>query len=131
MLRLAAHRSRTILLVVMAVLFSQLALASYVCPSGATRSSPVMMEMAPGEPCEGMAQGQDEQQPMLCYQHCNAAPQASELVKLPVVSLPAIIHILVMPLAVASAQTERLAPAHADPQPPPEPVFLSTLRLRV
>lgn len=128
MFRLAARRVRTIMLVVLAVLFSQVALASHVCPSGAG-SEPAMMEMAPGEPCEGMAQDQD--QPMLCYQHCNGAPQASDLVKLPVVSLPAIIHVVVMPLAVASARTDRLAPEHADPQPPPGPVFLSTLRLRV
>lgn len=124
MFRRAAFRLRTTVLVVLALLFAQMALASYVCPT-AFSAEPAAMEMAPGESCEGMVQ--DEERPALCYQHCNGAPQVSDLVKLPVVSLPAIVHVVELPLRVFSAQT--LGPA-AQPQPPPAPVFFSTLRLR-
>jgi hypothetical protein len=120
-------RLRTTILVVLALLFAQMALASYVCPTVASRER-AAMEMTPGEPCEGMVQDQDQERPALCYQHCNGAPQVSDLVKLPVVSLPAIVHVVELPLLVFSAQT--LGPA-AQPQPPPAPVFFSTLRLRV
>lgn len=127
MFRRAAFRLRTTVLVVLALLFAQMALASYVCPTAAS-AEPAAMEMAPGESCEGMVQ--DEGRPALCHQHCNGAPQVTDLVKLPVVSLPAIVHVVVLPLLLASAQA--LGPAaQAQPQPPPDPVFFSTLRLRV
>jgi hypothetical protein len=123
------RRLCTSLLVVLALLFSQLALANYICPTGA---SPVesMMEMAPGQPCEGMASDQD--QPALCHQHCADAPQSFDAVKLPSVSLPAVVQVLVVPLASdLAAQEEQAFAGRGDAQPPPEPVFLSTLRLRV
>lgn len=125
MFRCATFRLRTTILVVLALLFAQIALASYVCPT-AFGAEPAAMEMAPGESCEGMVQ--DEERPALCHQHCNGAPQVTDLVKLPVVSPPAIVHVVVLPLLLASAQA--LGPA-AQPQPPPDPVFFSTLRLRV
>ncbi len=128
MFSLGAHRIRTVLLVVLALLFSQLAVAGYVCPPG-EGAAPAMMEMAPGEPCEGMAQ--DPDQPMLCHQHCNGAPQASDLVKLPVVSPPAIIHVVVLPVPLAAGEAAGVHAEQVEPHAPPEPVFLSTLRLRV
>ena len=117
--------------VVLSLLFSQLALAAYVCPGTSAADEAAVMEMAPGEPCQGMAQA-DKRQPVLCYQHCSGAPQASDAVKLPVLSLPAIVHVLVLPLVIDdAAQAHALRADHAPPQPPPEPIFLSTLRLRV
>lgn len=124
-----AHRLTTTFFVVLSLLFSQLALANYVCPTGMAGEQ-AMMEMAPGEPCEGMAS--DPDQPVLCLQHCTNAPQSFDAVKLPTVSLPAVVHGLLVPLAIDAAAQE--AQAHAgqgEAQPPPEPVFLSTLRLRV
>jgi hypothetical protein len=53
-----SRRLRTSLLVVMTTLFSQLALANYICPTGSSTVDSIM-EMAPGEPCEGMASDQD------------------------------------------------------------------------
>lgn len=103
MFRCATFRLRTTILVVLALLFAQMALASYVCPTVASGER-AAMEMTPGEPCEGMVQDQDQERPALCYQHCNGAPQVSDLVKLPVVSLPAIVHVVVLPLLLASAQ---------------------------
>ena len=125
----SARRISTAVVVVLSLLFSQLALANYVCPTG-TSGEQAVMEMAPGEPCEGMAA--DQGQPVLCLQHCTNAPQSFDAVKLPSVSLPAVVQVLIVPLAIDPATQEAQAYAgEGDAQPPPEPVFLSTLRLRV
>ena len=125
----SARRISTAVLVVLSLLFSQLALANYVCPTG-TAGEPAVMDMAPGQPCEGMAS--DQEQPVLCHQHCTNAPQSFDAVKLPSVSLPAVVQVLVVPLAIDPAAQEAQAYAgEGDAQVPPEPVFLSTLRLRV
>ena len=129
MFRSAARRTGTALLVVLAMLFSQLALASYLCPADSGQETAVM-EMAPGEPCQGMAA--DPDQPVLCHQHCTNAPQSADGLKLPTVSLPAVVQGLVVPLAIDAAAREAGAFAVAlEAQPPPDPLFLSTLRLRV
>jgi hypothetical protein len=129
MSRTAARRFHISLLLVVSLLFSQLALASYVCPAGGEAEQSVM-EMAPGEPCEGMAAEQDRT--VLCYQHCTDAPQSSDAVKLPSLSMPAVVQVLLVPLALDRATQDAALFADArQGQPPPEPVFLSTLRLRV
>ena len=129
MLRTKARRFHTIFLLVVSLLFSQLALANYVCP-GAVEPVQGVMEMAPGEPCEGMAAAQD--QTVLCYQHCTDAPQSFDGMKLPSLSVPVVMQVLLVPLTVDVATQEAAVFADAgEGQPPPEPVFLSTLRLRV
>jgi hypothetical protein len=123
------HRQRltTIFVVVLSLLFSQMALASYVCP---TQSGAAAMAeaMAAGQPCEGM----DPAQPALCHQHCVGAAQSFEALKLPCASLPAIVQVLVLPAALDIALTT-VAPSASTPEarPPPDPLFLATLRLRV
>ncbi|MDR6537534.1 hypothetical protein [Variovorax soli] len=135
MFRLAARRVRTTVLVVLALLFSQLALANYVCPSGEraqSDSSPAMV-MADGQPCEGMAMmPTDTDQPVLCYQHCVNAPQSFEPAQIPTLSLPAVVQVLVVPLVLDLQVSEAVATSDAgEARPPPDPLFLSTLRLRV
>lgn len=116
------HRLTTTLLVVLSLLFSQLALAAYVCPQRADA-----MTMA-GMPCDGM----DSQQPALCHQHAADPGQTFEAVKLPVASQPALVQMLVLPLAsVADAARAMPTAAAAEVRPPPDQLFLSTLRLRV
>jgi hypothetical protein len=121
------HRLTTAFFVVLSLLFSQLALANYVCPGEAEAAAMAEM-MASGEPCEGM----DEAQPALCFQHAAGAAQSFEAVKVPAPSLPMVVQVLVLPLVLdtmqASALPEALAP---ETRPPPDPLFLSTLRLRV
>jgi hypothetical protein len=130
MFRRAARRLRTAFLVVLSLLFAQLALATYVCPAGSPAAAgPAVMRMASGEPCEGMAS--DEARPLLCHQHCANAPQSPDAVKLPAVSLPAVVQLLVLPPASAASGRQAGPAAKGEPPPPPEPVFLSTLRLRV
>lgn len=127
MLRRSAHRLTTTLFVVLSLLFSQLALAQYVCPQQADAATMAEM-MASGMPCEGM----DMDQPALCAEHSSSAPQSFEAVKVPAASLPMVVQVLELPLVLDAAQATTV-PVVATPeaQPPPDPLFLSTLRLRV
>ena len=123
------RRLSTTILVLLALLFSQLALANYVCPTGLTGEQ-VTMEMAPGEPCEGMAPDQD--QPVLCHQHSINVPQSFEPAQVPAVSLPAVVQVLAVPLVLDALASEAAATAVVgQARPPPDPLFLATLRLRV
>ena len=125
MARRSAQRMTTTLFVVLSLLFSQLALANYVCPRQADATAMVAM-MEAGMPCEGM----DPQQPALCHQHAVDLAKTFEAVKLPSVWLPVVVQILELPpeLDVSAANAVRWT---LTPQPPPDPLFLSTLRLRV
>ena len=127
MLRRPFHRLTTTFFVVFTLLFSQLALAGYVCPAQAEVSAMAEM-MASGEPCEGM----DQAQPVLCHQHSAGAAQSFEAVKLPAASLPMLVQVLVLPMVLQAVEAIAV-PVAASPeaQPPPDPIFLSTLRLRV
>ena len=125
--RRRSHRLTTVLCMVLALLFSQLALASYVCPAQAEIARMAEM-MASGEPCEGM----DPVQPTLCHQHAADASQTFEAVKLPAAGLPTSVQVLELPLVLDAAEAA-VVPAsfRAEGQSPPDPLFLSTLRLRV
>jgi len=128
MIRRRLHRLTTTFFVAVSLLFSQLALANYVCP-GAT-DAVVMAEMtAAGVPCDGM----DQAQPTLCHQHSAGVAQSFEAVKVPAPSLPAIVQVLVVPLVLDAVEAvdAPLAATGSDEHPPPDPLFLSTLRLRV
>lgn len=125
----AIHRLTTTLLVVVSLLFSQLALAAYICSTDQQAPAAMAaMEMHGEEPCEGM----DAAQPALCFQHCSEAPQTFDPLKVPAVSLPAVVQMLVVPLVIdVDGARETAAVTHAPNHPPPDPLFLSTLRLRV
>lgn len=84
--------------------------------------------MADGEPCDGM----DETQPVLCHQYASGAAQTFEAIKLITPSQPALVQVLILP-PVPLVEVTALAPitARPEPRPPPDPLFLATLRLRV
>ena len=125
MLRRSAHRVITMSFMVLSLLFAQLALASYACPAGTAAMAEMMVA---GQPCEGM----DEAQPTLCHQHATGTAQSFEAVKLPAASQPAIVQVLVLPLALDADESSAVPrAASAEARPPPDPIFLSTLRLRV
>lgn len=127
MLRRAADRLTATFFVALSLLFSQLALASYVCP-GQVGTTAMTEMMASGEPCDGM----DQTQPVLCHQHAVGAAQSVEAVKLPAASIPMLVQVLVLPLVFRAVEVETLPVASApEARPPPDPIFLSTLRLRV
>lgn len=123
----AARRLATATVAILSLLFAQLAWAVYVCP--AAMDAAVMAQMAAmGEPCEGM----DTQQPALCHQHAVGVAQSFEAVKVLAPSLPLIVQVFEVPLVIERPlDLPRLQAGEPQPRPPPEPVFLATLRLRV
>jgi hypothetical protein len=125
--RLSLHRLVTTFFMVLSLLFSQLALASYVCPGKGDAAAMAEM-MASGAPCTGM----DDAQPALCHEHAAASAQSFEAAKVPTPSLPMVVQVLQLPLVLDAAEAQALPPAStAEARPPPDPLFLSTLRLRV
>jgi hypothetical protein len=111
---------------VLSLLFSQLALANYVCPGEADAMA--MAEMvAAGEPCAGM----DTAQPALCHQHAAGMSASFEQIKLTVPSLPAVVQAMVLPLLLPMEGRDVPVQARPEQHPPPDPVFLATRRLRV
>lgn len=127
MRRLLRHRLGTTFIVVLSLLLAQLALARYVCPLEADADAMAAM-MAAGQPCEGM----DTQQPALCHAHAADPAKTFEAMKLPAVALVAVLQVLALPL-VLDALAAQAVPAMATPEakPPPDPLFLTTLRFRV
>ena len=125
MARRCAQRMITIWFVVLSLLFSQFALASYVCPRQVDTTAMVAM-MEAGMPCEGA----DEQQPALCHQHAADLVKSFEAVKLPNVWLPVVVQMLELPPEL-DASAARAVGWTVAWQPPPDPLFLSTLRLRI
>ena len=114
----------TAIFVVIALVFAQVAIAAYVCGQDALAAAQMA---AMGEPCEGM----DTDQPALCQQVASDPSQSFEQLKLAAPTLPAVLTVVVLPALVSLDQ--RAAPGVFAPvlRPPPDPLFLSTLRLRV
>ncbi len=127
MLRRRIHRLSTTVCVVLSLLFSQLALASYVCLQQADAGA-MAAAMEGGQPCDSM----DPTQPVLCHQHWADPAKTVDAVKLPLAAQPALVQVLERP-GVSEADADRAVPptASSQAQPPPDPLFLSTLRLRV
>ena len=127
MYRSFVARLTTTFVVVLSLLFSQLALANYVCPAETDPAAMATM-MASGQPCRDM----DQAHPALCHEHGAASPQSFEPIKAPAATLPMLVQVLELPLVLdADAATVAPVAARRDARPPPEPLFLSTLRLRV
>lgn len=115
------------LFMAMSLLFSQLALANYSCPVGAESAAMAQMAAA-GMHCDGM----DQAQPALCHEQATSAPQSFEAVKLPQPSFPMVIQVLRLPVVRDAAEAIAVPPADTpEARPPPDPLFLATLRLRV
>jgi hypothetical protein len=153
------HRTLTAFLAVLALLWSQLALAAYACPGAghapgiatdaATSRLSMAERMAAGEPCDGMAERGDRHsdtgseshsnsnsaQSALCHQHCADAPQSADAAQPPVPTLPVLVQAWPAPLLPVAWAVGAPPPAHraaqAPRRPPPAPLFLATLRLRV
>jgi hypothetical protein len=127
MLRRPTHRLTAAFLVALALLFSQLVLASYVCP-GQSGAAAMAESMAAGEPCEGM----DQEQPALCHQYSAGAAQSPEAVKPLAVSAPAVVEVFVLPMVLQTLDAIAIpVAALTEAQPPPDTVLLYTLSLRV
>ena len=120
-------RHRTIVFVVLSLLFSQLALANYLCPALAPQQDMATM-MAAGVRCEEI----DKAQPALCHQHATDLGQVVQAAQLLAPSLAAVIQVLfVVPLLSGTEAVAIPRASTPEAQPPPDPIFLATLRLRV
>lgn len=109
-------------------LFAQLALAGYLCAQINPTQSQAPMGMDGNTPCQAM----DSAQPALCHAHC--ADDGTTIVSFstPALAPPALHNLLTLTLALIVEHADRKpAPTEPAAQPPPEPLFLFTLRLRV
>ena len=118
---------KTVVFVVLSLLFSQMALAAYVCPVQANPAGMTEM-MAAGMPCDGA----DAAQPALCHQHGVDLQRLFELAQVACPTLPSVIQVLLIPATSDAEDAVALPPASTpEARPPPDPIFLSTLRFRV
>ncbi|MDQ2971859.1 MAG: hypothetical protein ABIY40_04400 [Rhodanobacteraceae bacterium] len=81
-------RLRLTLLVVLSLLFQQLALASYVCAAADMPASDAAMIVH----CQGMSMAQAKQSPALCTWHCaqqSASTQSTQAPSVPALSFAA------------------------------------------
>lgn len=118
---------KTIVLMVLSLLISQLALANYLCPAEAPPQGMAAM-MAAGVPCGE----KDQAQPALCHQHAADPGQVAQAAQVVTPSLPILFQVLTV-RPVLSATDAVAIPRASSPEakPPPHPIFLATLRLRV
>ena len=122
------RRTLTVSLAVLSLLFSQLALANYICP-GAAAPEQMVEVMASGEPCSGM----DDVAPVLCHQHAIDTSQSFETAKVATTpTLPALVQTWVLPVLLDSERVIALSFSDApEIRPRTDPLYLQTLRLRV
>lgn len=110
------HRFRLALVVILCLLFQQVALAAYACPI--ERMPPDMAAMA--DHCAGMGMQQARDNPALCAKHC--APDVTTAADHVLLSVPALMlptgfsPILATPLTHVEVQAE-VPIARSDPPP--------------
>ena len=111
------HRLRIALVVILCLLFQQVALAAYACPM--EQMPPEMTAMA--EHCAEMGMQPDQDNPTLCSKHCS--PDFSTLTDHVKVSVPALMlppvafaPVLVTPVTHVAVQAE-IPIARSDPPP--------------
>lgn len=132
-LRPSAHRS-LILVLLITLLFSRLALASYVCPLPQLQA-PVMASQMKGEACtqsNDHSKMIDAAQPNLCAQHFSDQRQVTNAVAQSLASEPVLFFAYALPPPLPSPMWQL-----ATPDSPPDSggsddtLFLLTLRLRI
>ena len=113
-------RIRVVAVAIGALLFAQLSVAAYACPSSTTRGADV--EMAPD--CAGMVSeaNRDAASPNLCAEHCHYGQQSDQprtpgvpavaLVELYAVSLPLLLSDPILPAAESRGLLTARPPPH-------------------
>ena len=97
-------RVRVIGVAIFALLFAQLSVAAYACPSTAKPAAEVMM----GMDCEGMSSQLDPASPNLCAEHCQDDSQSDQL-RTPTVLLMALVSLYVVPLTSTLAEPSQFS----------------------
>ena len=113
----ARHRLRIALVVILCLLFQQLALAAYACPM---EQMPPQME-AMAEHCAEMGMQQAQDNPALCAKHCSpdfSTPADHAKLSVPALMLPpvAFAPVLATPVTHVAVQAE-IPIARSDPPP--------------
>ena len=116
----------TILFIVFSLLMSQLALANYLCPAEVPPHGMAAM-MATGVPCEEM----DASQPTLCHQHAADPGQTVQAAQVLSPALSAVVQVLVVRSVQFQDAVSIPRASKPEAQPPPDPIYLATRRLRV
>ena len=111
------HRLRIALVVILCLLYQQLALAAYVCPM---EQMPPQME-AMAEHCAEMGMQQAQDNPALCAKHCSpdfSTPADHAKVSVPALMLPPVTYapVLATPVTHVAVQAE-IPIARSDPPP--------------
>ncbi|OGB32467.1 MAG: hypothetical protein A3F78_12895 [Burkholderiales bacterium RIFCSPLOWO2_12_FULL_61_40] len=74
----------TAFLMLVSLLFTQLAVAGYVCPSGFETAAQITAMAQADMPCaQSMAASMDDTQPNLCHAYCQAGRQTADKYELP------------------------------------------------
>jgi len=128
------HHTRllTAFIALVSLLFMQLAVAAYVCPSTGPKAAAVAAMAEAGMPCaESMTLNRDEAQPSLCQAHCQAGHQTADKYELPfpnaIGALPADFTLPVRVPAVSGASLQ--APHLVRTTAPPVAIRYCCLRL--
>jgi len=113
----ARHRLRIALVVILCLLFQQLALAAYACPM---EQMPPRIEAMAAD-CAEMGIPQAEDNPALCAKHCSpdlSTPADQAKLSVPALMLPplAFAPVLATPVTHAAVQAE-IPIARSDPPP--------------
>lgn len=96
------NRLFTALVALVSLLFMQLAVAAYACPSAQHRTAEIAAMVEAGMPCaETMSLGMDEEQPNLCQAHCQAGQQTADKYELPLLASASVIASVVAPFLTA------------------------------
>ncbi len=113
---LRRHRLITVLFALVNLLFMQLAVASYACPSAVSKVAEAGMSRA-----DSMSLSMDDGQPSLCQAHCQTGQQSADTHELPSpVALTALPAAFTLPVTVpvfsrAPLQTPHLKRTTAPP----------------
>jgi hypothetical protein len=119
------HRTVTARLGLAALLFMQLAVAAYACPTPG-QGAPSVVTAPAAHPC-GM---KDTHQPKLCEQHCVGDAGTSNGFAQPLVAMPAVLTVALCVQPALSAVVHEARGAHrASAVDPPPLVRFGVLRI--
>lgn len=110
------HRFRIAIVVVLCLLFQQVAIAAYACP---LERSPVV-PAALATTCASMDMERALQSPMLCIKHCmpdRSVAADHAVLGVPALALPAVVYALQVQSRSQIALTPQVPVSRSDPPP--------------
>lgn len=115
MTRCGRHRMRIALVVILCLLFQQVAMAAYACTLDRMPPDPVVMT----EACEQIGMQQVKQAPAQCAKHCapdlSVAADHAAAPSVPALALPAAAYELVLEQPMSHGMSTEVPVARSDP----------------